>query len=219
MKLKIILLFIAFGFCTRLYAQQEIPYYKEVQAFKHQDSLDFPKPGGILFIGSSSVRLWADLEQRFAGVPIIKRGLGGSELWQWVAYYTPDVLFPYNPRKIFVYAGENDIAAGKSAQFVAAQFVLLWDMMHQKLPDAEIYFMGIKQSPSRAKSYNEVLLANKLVKDYISGKSKTYFIDLNTPLFKEQTMQPDSSLFRADLLHLNSKGYDRWQAALQDYVK
>ena len=219
MKLKLALVFTAFIFCTRLYAQQGFPFDNEVRQFKHQDSLNFPKPNGILFIGSSSIRFWSDLEQRFPNVPIIKRGLGGSELWQWVSYYLPYVVFPYHPRKIFLYAGENDIAAGKDAKFVSDQFAQIWEMIRQKLPDAELYFLSIKQSPSRVKVAANVLLANKRIKEYIGTKSKTYFIDMDTPLFNEKTATTDSSLFKADYLHLNSKGYDRWQKAIETYVK
>src|SRR5882757_9474924 len=105
MKLKLFLFLIGCAFTANVFAQQGFPFDNEIRAFKHQDSISFPKPGGILFIGSSSIRLWDDLEQRFAGKPIIKRGVGGSQLEQLVDYYTPYILFPYQPRKIFIYAG------------------------------------------------------------------------------------------------------------------
>jgi len=201
------------------YAQQGFPFANEVQQFKRQDSLNFPKPGGALFIGSSSIRRWADLEQRFADVPIIKRGLGGSELWQWVSYYTPYVVMPYKANKIFIYAGENDIAGGKSARYVAEQFSQLWQMIREKNPDAEIYFLAVKQSPSRAKYYNEVISANKMIKAFIDTKAKTQYVDVATPILKTGTAVPDSALFGPDMLHLNSKGYDKWQSVLQPFLK
>jgi len=201
------------------YAQQGLPFANEVKEYQHQDSLHFPKPGGILFIGSSSIRRWTDIGQRFAGLPVINRGLGGSELWQWVSHYTPYVVLPYRPAKIFVYAGENDLAGGKSAAYVAEQFTQLWQIIREKLPDAEIYFIGIKQSPSRAKYYNDVLQANKLIKNFIANKPKTQYIDMNIATLKPGTTVPDSSLFLQDMLHLKSVGYDKWQAVLQPYVK
>src|SRR5476651_1812078 len=155
MKIKFLfLLVLGFAAGNRINAQQGFPFANEIRAFKHQDSISFPPKNGILFIGSSSIRLWSDLEQRFPDKPIIKRGVGGSELWQLVDYYTPYILFPYHPRKIFIYAGENDIAAGKSADFVFDEFRKLWEMIHQKLPDSKIYFMSIKPSPSRAKYFD-----------------------------------------------------------------
>lgn len=219
MRTKLFLLFLALTFSTRVFAQQGFPFANEIQAFKHQDSLNFPKKDGILFIGSSSIRKWTDLEQRFANEPIIRRGVGGCELWQIVDYYTPYILFPYHARKIFIYAGENDIAAGKSAQFVADEFTKLWVMINQKSPSAEIYFMSIKPSPSRAKYFTEVDKANALIKVYLTGKPKSHFIDVATVIYKPGTAVPDSSLFQSDYLHLNSKGYDKWQQVLQPYVK
>ena len=219
MKTKLMLLFLFIAFGGRVFAQQGFPFDNEIRAFKHQDSLSFPKPNGILFIGSSSIRKWTDLEQRFANEPIIRRGVGGCELWQLVDYYTPYILFPYHPRKIFIYAGENDIAAGKSSTFVSEQFIKLYTMIRQKLPDAEIYYLSIKPSPSRAKYFAEVYAANALVKAYLDNKPKSHYINLVDAIYKPGTTAPDSSLFLSDYLHLNSKGYDKWQAVLQPYVK
>jgi len=219
MKLKIIFLLCCITLCSKLYAQQGFPFDNEVRDFKHQDSLSFPKPNGFLFIGSSSIRFWTDLEQRFSKAPIIKRGVGGSELSQWVAYYSPYLIYPYHPRKIFIYAGENDIAAGKSAKSVADDFSTLWQMIRQKLPDAEIYWLSMKQSPIRAKYYSEVALANQLVKAFIESKSKSFYVDFSSPVMNKRNSAPDSSLFKPDYLHLNAKGYDKWQVALAPYVK
>jgi lysophospholipase L1-like esterase len=218
MKLKLFLLITCFVFCTKLYAQ-DFPFANEVKAFKHQDSLNFPKPGGYLFIGSSSIRMWNDLEQRFSSAPIIKRGVGGSELSQWVAYYSPYLVYPYKPARVYIYVGENDIAAGRSAKSFADDFSKLWEMIRQQLPGADIYWLSIKQSPIRAKSYPEVILANQLVKSFIGTKSKTWYVDFNTPVLVKATGIPDSSLFKPDYLHLNSKGYDKWQVALAPYMK
>ncbi len=215
-KIYLLTLFIVFGLGAK--AQQGFPFADEIKAFKHQDSISFPPKDGILFIGSSSIRLWSDLEQRFAGKPIIKRGVGGCELWQVVDYYTPYILFPYHPRKIFIYAGENDIAAGKTGQFVFDEFQKLYGMIKQQLPDAAIYYLSVKMSPSRAKYFKEVAIANDLVKNYLNGKPNCTYVDVNTAIMKPNTAQPDSSLFRADYLHLNSKGYDKWQQVLTPFV-
>ena len=219
MILKLLLFLIGCAFTANVFAQQGFPFDNEIRAFKHQDSVNFPKKNGILFIGSSSIRLWSDLEQRFADEPIIKRGIGGCELWQLVDYYTPYILFPYHPRKIFIYAGENDIAAGKSAQFVAGEFAKLWDMIHAKLPRTEVYFMSIKPSPVRAKNYAEVYKADELIKAYLNGKPKSHYVDLVTAIYKPGTTAPDSSLFKGDYLHLNPKGYDKWESVLKPLVK
>ena len=219
MKIKILLLFVLATAGISARAQQGFPFDNEIRDFKKQDSLHMPAKNGILFIGSSSIRKWTDLEQRFSSQPIIRRGVGGCTLEQLVDYYTPYILFPYQPRKIFVYAGENDIAAGKSGAFVGDEFVKLWAMLQAKLPKAEVYFMAIKPSPSRAKYLSEMTIANKKVKTFLTGKKQGHYIDLATVILNPATTKPDSSLFETDLLHLNSKGYDKWQAVLQPLVK
>jgi len=216
---KIFLFILVVTIGSRVYAQKGFPFADEVAAFKHQDSIRFPPKDGILFIGSSSIRLWDDLEQRFPGKPIIKRGVGGSELWQLVDYYTPYILFPYHPRKIFIYSGENDIAGGKNADFVFEEFQKLYGMIRTKLPNATIYYLSIKMSPSREKYFKEVSVANNLIEGYLAGKPNSKFIDVNAPILKMSTSLPDSSLFKADYLHLNSKGYDKWQTVLEPFVK
>jgi hypothetical protein len=219
MKLRIVILFIlaVTGFSAN--AQIGFPFDNEIRDFKKQDSLKFPPKDGMLFIGSSSIRKWTDLEQRFSNKPIIRRGVGGCTLEQLVDYYTPYILFPYRPKKVFIYAGENDIAAGKTGGFVADEFTKLWAMLSRKLPNAEVYFLAVKPSPSRAKYFPEVKLANTKIKAFLASKKKGHYIDVASVILNPATMQPDSSLFESDLLHLNKTGYDKWQAILQPYVK
>jgi len=219
MKAKLIFLFLTLCIGTQLHAQTGFPFDNEIRDFKHQDSLKFPPENGILFIGSSSIRKWTDLEKRFPNAPIIRRGVGGCELWQVVDYYTPYILFPYQPRKIFIYAGENDIAGGKTGKFVFEEFQKLWEMINKKLPKTTIYFMSVKPSPSRAKFIGEVSIANELIRNYLKNKKNSVYIDVSTIILKRNTTVSDSSLFEKDLLHLNSKGYDKWQEILEAYVK
>jgi hypothetical protein len=178
MKSKLLLFFLCLMSAIQVRGQQGFPFADEIRAFKHLDSLHFPPKNGILFIGSSSIRKWTDLESRFADKPIIRRGVGGSELWQLVDYYTPYILFPYQPRKIFIYAGENDIASGKSPQFVADEFSKLWVLINQNLPNAQVYFMSIKQGIARAKYADQVNQANALIKAYLENKPRSLFIDI-----------------------------------------
>ncbi|NCD71485.1 GDSL-type esterase/lipase family protein [Mucilaginibacter agri] len=220
MKLKFIFFFLLLLTAGKtLFAQQDFPFADEIRKFKTADSLSFPKPGGNLFIGSSSIRLWDDLEQRFADKRVLKRGVGGSTLDQWVKYYTDYILFPYKPDRIFVYAGENDINFDRTPQQVYQDFVTLYNMIQQKLPGAKTYWLSIKKSPSRAKHYADVDSTNALIKTFVNHHKGLTYVDVNTPLYDPKTSLPDSSLFKADYLHLKKEGYDRWQKALKKYVK
>jgi lysophospholipase L1-like esterase len=219
MKFKLLLLLILAGCTINVHAQTGFPFDNEIREFKAQDSIQMPPKKGILFIGSSSIRKWTDLEQRFAGLPIIRRGVGGCTLEQLVNYYTPYILLPYKPKKVFIYAGENDIAEGKTGVFVAQEFVKLWRILEKKLPGADIYFMSVKPSPSRAKYADQVRAANRLVKIFLLSRPKGHYVDVSTPILDQVTGKPEVGYFESDMLHLNKLGYNRWHAALQPYIK
>ena len=194
------------------------PFDNEVRDFMRADVTHFPKPGGILFIGSSSIKKWDDLEHSFPGKPLIKRGLGGSTLSQWVSYYAPYMVYPYKPAKIFMYSGENDVSIGRTPEEVAADFKTFDEMIKRELPAAKLYFMSIKSSPSRIGFTDAFNQSNRLIKDYIATTTKTVYIDVATVLLDEKTMQPDSSLFKPDYLHLNAEGYKKWAEVLRPYL-
>ncbi len=218
MKFKIFLFVLLAGISLKAAAQNGFPFDNEIRDFKHQDSLSFPKPDGILFIGSSSIRKWTDLEQRFAGKNIIRRGVGGCELSQLVKYYTPFILLPYHPAKIFIYAGENDLAAGENADSVFSNLKALYTLINTNLPNTKIYYLSIKPAPSRIGIEPEELKANEMIKNFLADKPNSLFIDVSSVIYKPGTIEPDPALFESDMLHLKAIGYDRWQKVLEPYV-
>lgn len=219
MKLKLIISVLLLLAVKTSFAQTGFPFADELRAYKTADSLHFPKPGSNLFIGSSSIRMWQDIQQRFPDKRILNRGVGGSTLEQWVKYYTSYILFPYQPERIFIYAGENDLNAGRSPQDVYNDFVKLYFMIHEKLSGSKVYWMSIKKSPSRAIHYGGVDSTNTIIKEFINNHPGAKYIDVNTVLYDKKTMLPDSSLFKPDMLHLKPEGYDRWQKVLKKYVE
>ncbi|QQL49830.1 GDSL-type esterase/lipase family protein [Mucilaginibacter ginkgonis] len=218
MKFKFFLLALAISTLSAK-AQTGFPFADELRAYKTADSLHFPKPGSNLFIGSSSIRMWTDIAARFPDKRVLARGVGGSTLEQWVKYYTPFILFPYKPERVFVYAGENDLNDGQTPQQVYNNFVKLYGMVQQQLSGSTIIWMSIKKSPSRAIRYARVDSTNTLVKNFIDTHKDAKYVDVNTVLYDKKTNLPDSSLFKPDLLHLKLEGYDRWQKALKKYVQ
>jgi lysophospholipase L1-like esterase len=222
MKFKFLLI-AALTFGANAFAQETAkpklayPFEDEIKAYKHQDSIAMPKPGGILFIGSSSIRKWTELPKHFPNKPIIMRGVGGSRIVQWVQYYMPSVVYPYNPSKIFIYVGDNDIAGGLGAQSVYDNCVAMLGMIKEHLPNAKVYFMSMKWSPSRAKYYNEVALGDMMIAAYVKTQKNVTFIDVNTTLLNA-TSKPDSSYFQKDMLHLNDSGNDKWEKVIAPFL-
>lgn len=218
MKLKHLALFIALLFVTiAANAQQKpMPFADEIKAFHIKDSLNAPPKNGTVFIGSSSVRKWTDFETRFPNPKLIRRGIGGSTLAQFVDFYLPYVVFPYQPAKVFIYVGENDIAMGATEAQLMENYKKLTAMIKAELPKTQIYFLSVKYSPSRAKFSPVVTQTNKLLKAFAKTQKKLHYVNIADCLLISDE-HSDPSLFEADMLHLNTKGYDRWDQVLRPY--
>ena len=106
-----------------LNAQEPHPaFWNDIQTFKKQDSVQAPPKNSILFIGSSSFTRWKDVHSYFPDYSIINRGFGGSGLND-VIRYANDIIFPYQPKQIVIYCGENDIASdAATSQMVFEKF-------------------------------------------------------------------------------------------------
>ncbi|RYE01573.1 MAG: hypothetical protein EOP44_07635 [Sphingobacteriaceae bacterium] len=173
-----------------------------------------PPKNGVLFIGSSSLRKWTDLEKTFADYHAVNRGFGGSTLKDAI-YYKHDLIDPYQPKQIVIYSGENDIADGNvSAQTVLDRFKKLFELMRQKQPRVSVAFISIKPSPSRAKFQPIVIESNALIKKFLRKQRKAVFINVyRKMLTKDGQMRPE--LFGPDMLHMNESGYQIWTKAIQ----
>jgi lysophospholipase L1-like esterase len=185
-----------------------------IAAFLTWDSKNAVPDHPILFVGSSSIRLWPTAVA-FPGRPIINRGFGGAELSD-VIYYYDQVIRPHAPSQVFLYAGDNDIAAGKSAAQVFTDFRELADRVAGDFPETELVFISIKPSLARWSFWPEMQETNRLVAEYVRNRERLRFADLATPLIGEDGRPAD--VFVADGLHLNERGYDLWQAALAPFL-
>jgi lysophospholipase L1-like esterase len=186
-------------------------FAKEIEAFGDLDSKNSVPADPVLFLGSSSIRLWRTHDS-FPVLPVINRGFGGSHISD-VIYFADRVLLPYKPRVIVFYAGDNDIAAGKSAGRVLDDTRRFADLVHQRLPATKIIFLAIKPSTQRWSLWPEMKRANELIRAFSQKDQRRFFADVATPLLRPDGT-PDDSLFLDDKLHLNSKGYEVWTRAL-----
>ncbi len=211
------LLVIAFLFSGGIIQAQpaKAPFYKEIAQYKKQDSLQFPQKNAVLFVGSSSLRLWNDLENVFKEYGAINRGFGGSNLADAI-YYADDIIFPYHPKHIFIYSGENDIASGASVDVTLDRFKILFNLIRKQIPKARISYISIKPSISREKFDAAFQDANAKIKSFLSSQPATDFIDVYQAMLAENgKVQQD--IFIQDNLHMNQKGYDIWIRVLKPY--
>lgn len=197
---------------------QKTPFYDEIQTFKKQDSVAMPPKNAILFVGSSSFRMWTNMKEDFPINSVINRGFGGSSLTD-VIRYADDIIFPYQPSQVVIYCGENDLAASDtvSAQMVFERFHRLFDTVRKQLPNAAVAFVSIKPSPSRAHLLKKVIAANDLIREFLKKQTKAVYIDVFSAMVDEQG-NPKPELFIDDKLHMNQKGYAIWVEIIGPYL-
>ena len=188
----------------------------DMQRFAAEDASTPPPKDAYVFTGSSSVRMWGTLSTDFPGKPVLNRGFGGSQLRDSV-HYADQIAVRYRPRMILVYAGDNDINAGRTPQQVLHDFRAFVARIRRDLPDASIAFLAIKPSPSRADQLARQQQANALVKAEAARLHRVEFIDVATPMLGPDG-QPRPELFIEDRLHMNPAGYRLWRGIVAPYL-
>jgi lysophospholipase L1-like esterase len=188
----------------------------EIRAFEAADRASPPPPGGVVFVGSSSIKNWTDVAADFPGVPVLNRGFGGSTLAD-VVYFENRIVVPYRPRLVVLYAGDNDLASGRPPERVLGDYRAFVARLRSALPATRIVFVSIKPSPSRRAYIDRAREANQRIRAYITRDSLQAYVDVFTPMLGAAG-QPRPELFGPDSLHMTRAGYLLWQALLAPVV-
>jgi hypothetical protein len=185
---------------------------KTIQQFEADDQANPPKAGGVLFVGSSSIRLW-DTAKAFPDDGVLNRGFGGSEISD-ANFYFDRIVKKYEPAVIVFYAGDNDAAKGKSPQQIFADFQAFTKRVADDLPQSHLIFIPTKPSVARWKLWPAMNEANSLIRKHLASRYRWHYADTATPMLGEDG-HPQPDLFVADGLHLNEKGYAIWNGVLR----
>ena len=199
-------------------AQEKAAFLDEILAFKKQDSVSSPPVHPILFIGSSSFRLWNDMKESFPGYPVLNRAFGGSTLLD-VFHYGKEIILPYKPKQVVIYCGENDLASSDTITpaVLLKRFELLFYFIRKHYPKVPIVFVSIKPSPSRRHLLPQMLRANILVRNFLAKRSRTSFVDVYHKMLNPDG-SPREELFVDDKLHMNAGGYTIWKKAITPHL-
>ena len=174
---------------------------------------DAPDPGSVVFVGSSSILFWDTLAGDMAPISVLNRGFGGSVI-SHVTHFSDRVVLPYEPSAIVLYAGDNDIAFGLSADCTLRDFEAFVDHVQTEAPGTPIYFISIKPSPSRMDLWDEMERANQLIEARTTTRSTLHFIDVSESMLDEQG-QPIEALYLEDGLHMSPAGYELWTSIVK----
>jgi uncharacterized sulfatase len=189
---------------------------KEVQAIERRNTEKPPPQDCIVFAGSSSIRLW-DVAKSFPGLAVVNVGFGGSQIAD-VTHFAGRLVQKHKPRTVVFYAGDNDIAAGKSPAQVADDFRAFAAAVHRDMPKTKVIFLAVKPTPARWRLFDGQTKANALVESYCRGVDWLAFVDVVRPMLgADGKLRPE--LYARDGLHLNEVGYKVWTDLLKPHLK
>lgn len=198
-------------------AQGSFPYQKEVEAIKKRnDSIWDSTKETIVFTGSSSIRFWEDLQQRFPNRQVLNAGFGGSEAID-LLHHLNDLVLHFKPVKVFIYEGDNDIYNKKRPAEVLGTFLEIVNRIQKDHPNREIVLISAKPSISRWRFRGKYKRLNKKLRKYAAKDDRVGFVDVWKPMLDGRKLRTD--IFIEDGLHMNQKGYDIWYSVIKDFVK
>jgi lysophospholipase L1-like esterase len=190
-----------------------VEWQSEIAAFATVDRLAPVPPGAVLFVGSSSIRLWHTLAADFPELPTINRGFGGSQIVDSL-YFAEALLAPYAPAAVVLYAGGNDLAAGKHPVQLRDHFGAFVTQARRFAPDAALAYLSIKPNLSRRAQLPQIRAANALIRA-CAIERQVDFLDVHTSMLGADG-QADPRWFDVDGLHLNAQGYALWTGVVRD---
>ncbi|PZO27445.1 MAG: G-D-S-L family lipolytic protein [Flavobacteriaceae bacterium] len=215
MKKLILLLSILFISVNTI--AQENQFTNEIKAFRKQDSIQKPNDGMLLFIGSSSFRLWKDVKSDFNNQNIVNRAFGGATLLDLI-YFQNDVVLKYKPKKIFIYCGENDIASSEkvTTKMVFKRYKTFYKTLRKQFPETPIIFVSLKPAISRWHMKDRMMATNKLISQFMKNKKNATFVNIWDDMLENG--EPKKDIYIQDNLHMNAKGYAIWVEKMKDLV-
>jgi lysophospholipase L1-like esterase len=188
----------------------------EIRAFAEYDRKNTPPTGAVLFVGSSTIRLWPTATS-FPEWTVLNRGFGGSQITD-VLHYFDQVVAPYDARVIVFYGGDNDIAEGRAPEQVRDAFADFVARVRRLHADVPIVFLSIKPSASRWQFWPQAQRANQLVRDFCGHEPHLRYLDVATILLGKDG-RPDPARYAPDELHLSAAGYAVWTKALKPVIE
>ena len=186
---------------------------KEITAIETRLKEKPPAKGGVVFAGSSSVRLWT-LDAAFPDLNAVNLGFGGSEVRD-STHFAPRILLPLEPRAVVFYAGDNDVAKGRTPEQVRDDFKAFAAAVHAKLPKTTILYVPIKPSLKRWEQFPQQSAANAMIRAVCAADRRLRYVDIVPAMLGPGGGPPPADLFVKDGLHLSEKGYAIWNAAVK----
>jgi lysophospholipase L1-like esterase len=192
-------------------------FASDVAKFATADRDHPPPERPIVFVGSSSIRLWDTLQRDMAPLPVMNRGFGGARL-STVVYFVDSVVIRYRPRAVVLYAGDNDLDGGQSPEDVLRDFEAFVSRVETALPETRIYYLSIKPNLRYWSNWPRYREANAKIQAICANDPRLAFIDVATPLLANG-QPPPRELYGFDQMHLSARGYALWAGIVRTHLQ
>ncbi len=217
-KLKYCLLFsFLFTWASKLTAQDPARFQAEIEELGRIERPFQPGDQIILFTGSSSIRMWSNVQDEFPGHKIINTGFGGSHMSD-LLFYADELILKYAPAKVFIYEGDNDIAAKKRPSGILKTAKELISKIEENLQDVEIVMISAKPSLARWSMKNNYRRFNRKLERLAGKKPNMGFVNV-WDIMLDESGNPRKDIFLEDGLHMNQAGYQLWAEAVKGHLK
>ena len=187
-------------------------FESEVARFESLQSVDEPL---VIFTGSSSVRLYKNVADLSDEVTILNTGFGGSTAFGLLTYLNETVL-RFKPKQVFIYEGDNDIAAGRTNATIIAHLNSVFQRIWEALPETQIVFIAAKPSPLRWNKHEQYEALNAALSRMAGRDRRLVYADVYTPMLRDGSVIED--IFIEDRLHMNEAGYALWDEVMKPLI-
>lgn len=196
---------------------QDIPFQEEVERRSKEIDDAGWKKGSVVFTGSSSVRMWKNLQEQFPDVAIINSAFGGSRADQLLMHLDKSIL-RFEPSKVFIYEGDNDINSGQDISDIMKNLDALVTKIQAKYPNTIVNLIAAKPSPSRWDKKVSYVALNDLIRQYATTHDKVNIVNV-WDIMLDDTGKPRADIFIEDNLHMNEKGYELWKEIFTPFME
>ncbi|WP_077402507.1 GDSL-type esterase/lipase family protein [Cellulophaga omnivescoria] len=198
------------------FSQNKHRFYNEVQKLqeKYSSKRNSTQPS-IVFTGSSSIKYWKTIQKDFPNKNIINTGFGGSTA-EDLLFFTDDLILAYNPKQVFIYEGDNDIAGNRNCNLILTQLKQIITKIKSANTTTQIVLISVKPSIARWHLKKDYKKLNRKYKKIAKKDPNISYVDVWKPMLNGNKVKTD--IFTKDNLHMNAKGYQIWQSVITNYI-
>jgi lysophospholipase L1-like esterase len=220
-KLKILLILLLFFNSNFLNAQSKLAskeekYAEEFTMFANEDKKGIDTTNLVVFIGSSTLRKWTDMQRYFPQSNILNHGFGGSRLAEAI-YFADKFVYQYKPAQVVLYEGDNDLGGGIPVETLFADLKRFVHQTEIKLPKTQIVLLSVKYSPRRNAQREQFKAYNAKMKEFAATKTNLKYVDIASVVLNENGTYR-KELFTSDSLHVNAECYKLFAKQIEPFL-